>query len=234
MAIYVIGDIHGRLSTISRALTTFLEEGDTLLSAGDFGAGFIYKDKLTALGDSLAKRGVELLVVRGNHDDPEYFNGGRKIGNINFLPDYSVRELEGRKYAFLGGSLSIDRSIRIHGRDWWAGERFFLDREKLYNLPRDLDVVISHNCPPIASPFAGEGDSDIIKYWKSQDESLDSYLKMEREDFRIAETIINRNTPVQKWYFGHYHKSHKFSNNGTDYRCLDIDEIDLIELGTLI
>ena len=86
-----------------------------MIQVGDFGAGFRkdFLDDMLYLNDVLNEYNVTLYVIRGNHDDPKFFNGNHNWGNLKLLKDYTVLDLEGKKILLIGGAISIDRGNRI-------------------------------------------------------------------------------------------------------------------------
>ena len=65
-----------------------------IFSCGDFGVGFGYNNpreekkehkKLSILNDFLNKRNIFLYVVRGNHDNPIFYDGNHNFSNIIFM-----------------------------------------------------------------------------------------------------------------------------------------------------
>ena len=82
----------------------------TIIQVGDFGVGFRSRarmdEEMVEINTRLAKNNNNLLVIRGNHDDPAYFDGNYNFSNIEFLPDYTVRTIEGRNY--LGSEINED------------------------------------------------------------------------------------------------------------------------------
>jgi len=78
-----LGDTHGDNMKIAPTLLQKYhldnnQETKGILHVGDFGMGFTKlngeKTYLKLLNDRLKKYNTYLYVVRGNHDDPQYFN----------------------------------------------------------------------------------------------------------------------------------------------------------------
>ena len=74
-----------------------------LLKVGDFGIGFTEKfNDMTTLGqlsNFLKERNIQMYAIRGNHDDPDFFDGHLEnyFDNLHLLPDYTVINIDGVK-----------------------------------------------------------------------------------------------------------------------------------------
>lgn len=225
MSIFVIGDTHGKFGCIEEWLYEYANQGDTLISVGDFGS-MTHPKRLESLGNKLVDKGVTCLANRGNHSIPLFHSQNKKFGGLEFAPDYSIKNIEGERFLFLGGAVSVDRSRREEGRDWFAGEEFNLQKEKI-KLIRNVDYVISHACPNFAAPFPVK-DGGIVDYYSDIDRGLLSSLKKEGRDMKLAFDILSQNNKIKKWIFGHWHTTHRREQNSVQFRCLDIDEMIML------
>ena len=72
-----------------------------------------YTTLYNRLAGRLCKANNWVVFVRGNHDDPSYFNE-EKVNYERFrcVPDYSVINVCGRNVLCVGGAVSIDRKYR--------------------------------------------------------------------------------------------------------------------------
>lgn len=127
---YVIADIHGVFDRIIPFIKEFDYSNCLIVVAGDCGFGFKlfkdYKDEFNLINKFLRKKNITMLMIRGNHDDPRYFNEEKiKLSNFKLIKDYSVISMyyEGDdemlglpKFSMLcvGGATSIDRTYRIN------------------------------------------------------------------------------------------------------------------------
>ncbi|MEE0236908.1 MAG: metallophosphoesterase [Bacteroidales bacterium] len=113
--VVVCGDIYGAFETIVFKVCVQYGMTDTLIIvAGDCGFGFErpnhYINLYNGLADRLKKANNWIVFVRGNHDDPSYFQE-EKICYERFrcVPDYSVIQACGLDILCVGGGVSIDR-----------------------------------------------------------------------------------------------------------------------------
>jgi len=71
------GDIHGEFETIVYKLNQY--SNTVLIVCGDIGMGFhkddYYHTLFKKLNSKLSKQNNNLILFRGNHDDPAYFTG---------------------------------------------------------------------------------------------------------------------------------------------------------------
>ncbi len=226
--VYVIGDSHGNFKKIEAWLKNFAETGDILLHVGDFGCGFVHDKKIESLANKFSDAGCRCLVTSGNHDETIYFKENRKFkgGSIEFLHLTHFREINNKGFLFLGGAISVDRYQRIEGRSWWRDEKFILEEKYLKSL-KGIDYVIAHTCPNFAKPVISH-KGDIVDYYSQFDKTLVADLEEEGELFNRVWRIITPRNNIKKWWHGHYHVFKKEVFDDCEFRCLNIDEIDVL------
>jgi len=241
--ILLLGDIHGEFETINRFFKKNKLTNVELIQLGDFGVGFFYNDnrnkikeerRLKLLNDYLGKRNSHLYVVRGNHDDPKFFDGTRtEYENITFLVDYETFNINYLKFLPIGGGISIDRGPtpyenngigRYQGVSWWEDEKIRYteaDKEKVL-LTKGVDVIISHNAPDFAPPI---GIGKIVPRFALYDETLIEEVLEERALLTKIWEDINLNSYPTNWFYGHFHRSDiMLFDYQCNFICLDIDE----------
>tara|TARA_B110000914_G_C15393246_1_gene413535 strand:- start:29 stop:841 length:813 start_codon:yes stop_codon:yes gene_type:complete len=246
----VLGDTHGNNMQIAPQLLTKYgldnaENPKAILHLGDFGIGFsTYKgdlEKLRNLNNRLKNYNTFLYVIRGNHDNPEWFNdtehietmlGNEMIENVILLPDHTLLslEVEGReepvKIYCNGGAYSIDRIKRTPGKSYWSDEAFkCLSAEKLAEIPNDLDIIITHTRPHGVWPV----DKSNIQYWLLEDLSLYRDIEEEAAWMKQMFDSIKEDNDSFLHFYGHFHNSNKesyeFDGKRYIHQCLDIDEL---------
>lgn len=227
--ILFIGDTHGDNINIPHHIEkqTKIPQQDkkALIHVGDFGVGFegdLEEEywAIDKLNTKLIEHNIMMYVVRGNHDDPNWFTKevlDQSVNtNIKFLPDHTLLEFQRvgqdkrTKIYCNGGSISIDRSNRTEGRSYWKAEAFKeLTPKQLNEIPTDLDCIVTHNRPLGLHPTVY--NSSVLR-WCLRDDKLDNDLKEEQLSLkRMFDSIRERNDPRNNivHYFGHYHQSHK-------------------------
>ena len=227
--VFVIGDIHGEFHTLSRVVSEGYDLRDCILiCVGDLGIGFhssryivrvshddrrqMEVDVLKVADAIFRDRNILFKSIRGNHDDKSHFLG-KLTNNIELLPDYHTEEINGELWQFIGGGISVDRTIRNENITWWQDEKFELDVDKIVKC----DVLVTHIAPYPTRPV----EKDNIRHWLSVDASLGEDLLAEGLEVDTAYDLACPKTH----YCGHYHKSNLSIDGERKSRILDINEI---------
>ena len=242
----VCGDTHGNHRVISHRVKSMDIRDTTLLHVGDFGMGFekihVERAELSMLNGVLSKRNCHLYVIRGNHDDPAFFDGSweNEFSNVHLLPDYSIINVNGDDVLMVGGAISVDRRGRkmsiqvnaargIESTGYWYDENFVLDKEKLKDI-KGVRYVITHSCPKGVFPinkthnkFESHGIF-VEGFVIDGDDTLKDDLNKEREDIAEMYEILKKNNYISKWIYGHFHSHNAEYFDETDFICLNINE----------
>ena len=228
--IYLCGDIHGKFAELTMNLNKYEIRDSAIILLGDCGIGFekpgyyphIYKKKLEK---KLEKGNNIILCIRGNHDDPRFYDDPEFIPNsmprLKTINSNTIIKALGYNILCIGGAVSIDRKDRIedntkikpkHPLCYWENEKInYID--DIENIPCRVDIVLSHTAPISFDPplfRTGEMDDEL---WEDILESR-NYLEK-----------INSRIKPSRWYYGHFHKSYSGSTGSTIWRGLDIMEI---------
>lgn len=220
-----LGDIHGNWNCIKEFCEKFTDY--CIIQVGDFGIGFKHQikefHKLKKLSEVLEKTNNELFVIRGNHDDPSYFNGKKKIDlpNIKFLLDYSVIKFQDTTIQIVGGGISIDRHIRNVGKSWWQDETIQFCPDKI----EKVDVLITHVAPTMF-PICKAETNPMVKQFHELEYRYDTTknLLQELNDEKEQIQKLSDLSECKTHYFGHYHITWTGIENGRKYCCLNIKE----------
>lgn len=248
--IYFCGDTHGDFLAIAR--WNDMEQGATLIHVGDVGLGFsnVLDNSFQVLSLMFKQRGNTLLAIRGNHDNPAYWQMPLLDIDpaITLVPDGSILDVHGKRILFMGGAISVDRCDRRLGKDYWVTEGFHVNR-----VPSDLsnlDAVVTH----AGGHFTGMSlDTPFMKGWYKREAQLPNSdirnlrdeLEKEREEHtQLHRDVVESNlSPIDKpkiirWAYGHYHKEYRREIHGkldmpwsdvtgvkTVFRCLAINQI---------
>lgn len=228
--IYVYGDSHGEWTEILVKISKFDLRNCYLIHVGDIGIGFSTREveisKLNYLNGIFKDRDISFIGIAGNHDNPEYFKGDSpdiRFSNIELLPSYTQRKINGQNFLFIGGAVSIDRGNRTEGLNYWKGEEIIPPPDGLFQsdlLQSDLipDVIISHDCP-LEVGFSTHNLYD----------APGNPVKTDAIKGRQILSDIWAKYPPQKWFYGHYHASQtdyvEKSGKITKFTMLNIHEM---------
>lgn len=229
--IYAAGDIHGMPAILEYNVQNM--KNCTVILLGDVGI-FRYRDYKRFLElDSICKNNcIKILALRGNHDNPEFFNPNttneisirfrNKFTNIEFI-DYSIIDSDYGTIMLYPGAISRDRITRksyfigdtsrislYKGGDWWCNEEY------KYIPTEHVDIILSHNGPLLEGMYP-----ESIDYFSKHDETLKEDIDNEQKKLY---TILDSVKP-SKWVFGHYHQNIEYMIKNTNCRCVDIDNI---------
>jgi len=239
---YFCGDTHGNNDYLKMIIDDKGIRNTTIIHAGDFNVGFNGMDeeikKLKKLDLWLGERNIILAICRGNHDNPNYFDGTIMFNNLKLYPDYTVLNVEGKNILLVGGAISIDRvphrrynimeiiqNNHSEKRYHWEGEKFVLDREKLEGM-RDINVVVTHTAPSFAKPFNVKGKWPyIVAHFMGEDPNLGDDLVAERTLLDEMYTILNKNNYIELWAYGHFHQNLETIHDATTFKMLAINEM---------
>jgi hypothetical protein len=221
--LYFIGDTHSENMGIGKWIKSAGGNGihkKAVIHVGDFGIGFKNPDedelKLQSLNTVLIEHRIYLFIVRGNHDDPKWFDNSNPVSNITFIKDHTLLEFaltdkkDPVKIYCNGGAISIDRAHRVENINYWVDEKFTCPSDsELSEIPTDLDVIVTHNRPLGCHPTVY---NKAVMQWCWNDDQLDFDLRKEQKEMkRMFDSIRERNNIRNNilHYFGHYHWSHK-------------------------
>lgn len=239
--VILLGDIHGDMRAVMRKVRQMDLRDVVIVQAGDFGFSIDadglqsekkYRKTLELYNKSFELRGITFYAIRGNHDDPSYFDGRFTMSNLVLLPDYSVLELNGQRWLLVGGAVSIDRlprqlEIAKGGGAWWfSGEGFALDKEKIAAAGK-VDVVVTHTAPDGACGYELVGRNDMLQtFIKDGDHTLLADIAREQAAMQKMWQLLRfQGSELRNWYHGHFHKAVGNTFQGTRFRCLAVDEM---------
>lgn len=196
------GDIHGELRQLAFEVGVRRGIRDAnVIVLGDFGVGFgrphSMEHQYERVRKRLEKYNLIIWTVRGNHDDPEWFDGTHDFERLHFLPDYSITNIGGYSVYAIGGAISTDRKWRLEKqkkmktRIWWPEEGVV---KKDDGFPTKVDVIISHTAPIQFAPIPSRYD----------DMDLDLFEEI-LEERRYLGTLVQE-INWKRWFYGHFHE----------------------------
>jgi hypothetical protein len=210
------GDNHGEWNKLFNIIDRRRMRDCVLIGVGDTGIGFQppnhQKFMINELNSSFKERNIRYMSIRGNHCNPSYFDGSVKLTNFELVRDYSYKEINGEKYLFVGGAISVDRVSRIDGETYWKDEIFIFKPE----LVEECDVLITHSTPT----WLGPSDKKSLEYWCSKDDELwEECCKERLEIDKLMDAC-----KAKKSYHGHFHLSNRTDFKNCHSKMLDINE----------
>jgi hypothetical protein len=215
-----LGDNHGEWEILFQLLDHKKVESCTLIHLGDDEIGYRNNTEEEELCQNLnkefEKRRIQFYSIRGNHCNPAYFQGEKRIRLPHFelLEDYSTALYGTQKIQFIGGAISVDRLGREPNISHWAEEKVNLDPNKC----QKVDILVTHTCPSWCHPkYFGA----FVKDWAQLDPNLLKDLLQERKQM---DQILEICQP-KFHYYGHMHSSWTGYWNGCNHRLLDINEL---------
>lgn len=263
--VYCCGDIHGEFGPVSILINSYSLHDCAIIICGDVGLGFnkeqYYKDTLSKLNKACERRNVYILMIRGNHDDPSYFDGNKiNYSKVKAVADYTIVETSTNRHILcVGGAVSIDRTwrelqeslrkidyVRYHpsaskdefynnvGRLHWKDEKPYFDIsffEELTESGMKINYVATHSSPSFCELRTKEGISE----WMTKDETLESCVDEERRVMdNIHEALVSGGHNIKMWCYGHFHNHIEEEINGTRYVMLNRCKNNRIDVKELV
>ena len=248
-SIVVSGDIHGDFNQLIFKMCVQYQMRDTLLIvAGDCGFGFYnrsyYEDMAKRNSKRLSEANNWIVFVRGNHDNPAYFDG--HIFNhrrLMAIPDYTIIQACRHTILCVGGGISIDRRYRLdkweaeqkkrrHQPDkedrltkhyYWADEAPIYDDSQLTEINEKfaVDTVITHTAPS----FCELQNKNFLMQFAHEDAILLDDVHNERATMdALYDRLRHDAHPLRHWYYGHFHQSWHIEMDGVMFSMLDVME----------
>ena len=235
--VYYTGDIHGLFSEFINDINVRKKINNSIIiCCGDIGMGFYkigyYIDLFNKLNKKLEKSNNILCFIRGNHDNPGYFNTDRltfiyenhtlfKYSHIKFISDYSIIQTIDGNVLCIGGAISIDRVGRILDKSYWDNEIILPigDEEKdfIANSNLDINIVCTHSSPEIAEP-----STKYTGAWLSYDPLLKQDLSVERKTLQDVYEYLTQKYNITHWIYGHFHQRYDTVTNNTRFHGCDM------------
>lgn len=242
-SLVICGDIHGDFVPLVYEMCVRYGMRDTLvIVAGDCGFGFekpgAYDRVFRRIERRLAQNNCWIAMVRGNHDDPAYFeaqaDGETPIHHARWrtLPDYTMVQACGRTVLCVGGAVSVDRQVRLREMKrypdkvfYWPNEAPRYDAEALDAIRAaglKVDIIVSHTAPSRCEFRSKQG----LAAWAQDDPHLLADCDTERATMDTILAHLKRDGhPLERWYYAHFHHSWHSEIDGVWYKMLDIMEL---------
>ncbi len=227
--VFFLGDIHANFSWLSAVLRLEIFRNSSIIQVGDFGLGFLQDEdiQLQLLNESCLYNNVDLKVIRGNHDKPNYFKAEQNYSNIQLLEDYSILNLNDFTILLIGGAISVDRISRSQNVNYWKEEEIQVNPLKIEDIMRQhpkIDIVVTHTAPNSAPPYF---HGKIVDIYRQRDRTL--LLDIDRERSSLSSLLKKIETcGVKLWIYGHFHLSDENNTKGVNFVALNINEFVLL------
>ena len=209
--IYITGDLHGDQVLWESKIDAFLNPGDIIIIAGDFGIGFLdgqyWPEEM--FYDYISEKDYTVLFIDGNHEDFNRLNGYDisvwNGGHVHLIRHNLIHLMRGEVFRInditlftFGGGYSLDKHRRIENISWWPQE---MPNEKEYDNARinlkecnnKVDYIITHTASINSLEYISHVASHI-KGKSPEEYPLNAFLQ------DIEDSIT-----YEKWYFGHFH-----------------------------
>lgn len=214
-----LGDNHGNWNELIYEVESGNISDANIISVGDLGVGFRPNrdlEQYQSLDKQFKDSNINFYGIRGNHDDPYYFKGNNRVclDNFELIEDYSIFEYNSKLIQFIGGAISIDRTMRKVGISYWENEGVVFDKDKL----QKVDILVTHTAPSWCFP---QTFNEMVYGWARDD----AYLLEDLIDERSIMDEIFKNCKPSLHVYGHFHSSWNEEINGCRHRLLSINEI---------
>jgi hypothetical protein len=218
---YLLGDHHSNYDDLIRALLRRGLRHCRIIHVGDGEEGYPDSwDSETAeqLDNAFASLEIEYLSIRGNHSNPNVFDGSVILPNFKLLPDYTRLEIDNETWLLVGGAISVNRLDRIPNETWWVKEEMILDESRA----QPSDVLVTHSSPSWTTPPSNE----LLRYYIESEAAIGTTsLRRELRDEAARHDRLFEIVQPRRWYHGHHHDSSEHQHGECNIRQLGLAEL---------
>lgn len=213
-----------------------------IIVSGNCGIGMkskkYYEDTFAELDKVLAANNSYIFFVRGNNDDPSYFeNKAIDFEHVKTLPDYSVVVLKNYNCLCIGGSVSIDKEWKLSQEKqfgtkmFWENEAPIFNEKKLDEILNEFKIscVITSTAPTFVYPGT---NSFKRSKWFSNDKAILKEFNKERKTMdKIYEKIMDCDHKPYLWFYGRFKLGQNSKTNDimfvslTQYQTMQISNL---------
>lgn len=217
----LLGDTHS-LKTILTIIKNKLNiDNFDIIFLGDGGEGFGRPESdaffLNKINNVCKNRNIFIYFIRGNHSNPDVWKRNYDFSNLFLVPDYSAATFPNNKSALLvGGGVSVDRSTRKVGVDYWPDEITIYQKTN-----KKFDFLFSHDAPDYFNHSTFSLKNSPYAPFLTDDPTLYQDCLTQRN---VLGKIVKDIEP-RFCCSGHFHCAVTEEKNGIKYRCLNIDEL---------
>lgn len=170
-----------------------------------------YDEVFGKFNEVLKANNCFVLFVRGNNDDPSFFNECKiDLSNVKTIPDYSVVLLNPFNCLCIGGSVSLDKEWKLSQQEtfgkklYWENEQPYFDEKTLDEILKKYQIgcVVTSTSPSFV--FPGTNAFNKSRWVKSND-GIKSTFSSERKVLdKIYNKIIDGETKPYIWVYGRF------------------------------
>ena len=203
---------------------TLSYDNSLIVVSGNSGIGLkkraFYEELFSHLEKILAANNCYLFFVRGNNDDPSYFeNRLIDFEHIKTIPDYSVIVLKTYNCLCIGGSVSIDKEWKLSQEKTFGKKCFFenesplLDEAKLDEILDSFKIscVITSTSPSFAPPSTNSFRNS--KWFAHNAEMVQEFSKERKVMDAIYAKFVDRDSKPFLWLYGRFKLSQEAKRN---------------------
>lgn len=167
-----------------------------------------FNKKFSELNKALVKSDFHILFIRGNNDDPSYFDEEKiNFSNIKTLTSNCVVQFSEYSCLCIGGGISFDREwkkekSKEYGTPmYWENERIDFDIKEIEDAIKENNIacVISHESPS----FIGLGTSEYKKnkWFKNDKNLLDDVIKCRSKLDSLYNELVKADKKPYVWWY---------------------------------
>ena len=198
-----------------------------------------YNEVFENLNKVLSANNCFILFLRGNNDDPSFFNELKiDYSNVKAIPDYSIVTLKLFNCLCIGGSVSLDKEWKLSQEEqfgkklYWEGESPFFDEKTLDEILKKYQIgcVITSTSPSFT--FPGTNAFNKSK-WIKDNASIKATFSSERKILdKIYEKIVDGESKPYVWIYGRFKQANYSKVNDIIFDSLASFQIE--NIGELI
>lgn len=214
--IRIVGDVHGKYEQYK----AIVSHSEYSVQLGDFGFqrewNYLHYSSLSSDNHK---------VIAGNHDD---YNIAPNTNH--YLGDYGEYTLNGVKFFFVRGGISIDRVHRIVQssidgvKTYWSQEELnlveMMDCLRVYQETKP-DIVLTHVPCSTFSKVMSPDDS-ILQRFRFHEGFKENHQLLGDEMLKLHEPKL--------WISGHFHQSYCWKKGRTTF--IGLDELEYVDLNS--
>lgn len=191
-----------------------------MIVAGSCGFGtkpMEYFDKrFSELNKVLEESNFHILFVRGNNDDPSYFDEEKiNFSNIKTLVSNCVVKFSDFSCLCIGGGISFDREwkkakTKEYGTAmYWGNEDVDFDIKEIENAIKENNIacVVTHEIPSFVSPSTGGYKNN--RWFKNDKNLLADTIKCRTKLDSIYNEFVKADKKPYLWWHTHTDNSNK-------------------------